>query len=153
MVSWSSSPGDLTYTWCPLLSVTLEKETQMCRGVVGQPNLPQSGVWSGKLSEGKTLQTIGTSSPLCTLDRGFYLILDLFRLTRCLSVQKGDEAIFSGFLRCHSEIAHFLWHWIMRTEALLGALGCTPSWWASEPSIGSSPVDCEENLPTTVWLA
>ena len=132
------------------LSVILEKEMQMCRRVVGQPSLPQPGVQSGKLSGGKTLQSIGTSSPLCTLSCGFYLILDLFRLTRCLSVQKRDEIIFSGFLRCRSEIVHFPLHWIESTEALLRALGCTPSWWAPEPSSGSGPVDCEENLPTTV---
>lgn len=39
MVSWSSPSGDLTDTWCPLLSVTPEEETQMCTAVVGQPSL------------------------------------------------------------------------------------------------------------------
>lgn len=149
LVSRSSPSGGLTYSWCPFLSVTLEKETQMCRGVVGQPSLPQLGVWSRKLSRGMTLQSTGISSTLCTLSHFFYLILDLFRLTRYFSVQKRDKSIVSGFLRCHSEISHFPLHWTVSTQGS----GYSPSWWISGGfSTGSNPMDCEENLPTTVWL-
>lgn len=56
--------------------------------VVRQPTPSQPGVWSRSLPRGKTLQSIGTSSPLCTQCHHIYLILDSFRFTRCLSVQK-----------------------------------------------------------------
>lgn len=153
MVSWSSPSGDLAYTWCPFLSVTPEKEMQMCRGVVGQPSLPKPGVRSRKLSGDKSLKGIDTSSPLCILGCGFYPIMHLFRLTRCLSVQKRDETVFSGFLRGHSEITHFPLHWTASAEALRRALGCIPSWGEPEPYTGSGPAGCKENLPKTVWLA
>lgn len=132
--------------------MTPEKEMKMCRRVMGQPSHLQPGVWSRKLSRAKTPQSIGTSATLFTLDCSFYLILNLFKFTEYLSIQKGNESISSGFLRCHSGTAHFPLYYTVSTERSFRALSCTSSWWAPELSIASSPVDCEENLPTTVWL-
>lgn len=98
--------------------MTPEKEMKMWRGVIGQPTHPQPGVWSRKLSRSKTLQSINSSAPLCTLDWSIYLIWNLFKFTEYLSVQKWDESTSSGFLRRHSETAHFPLHWIVSTETL-----------------------------------
>lgn len=97
--------------WCHFFLVTPEKEMQMCRGLVGPPSHPQAGVWSRKLSRAKTHRSIGPSATLCTHDCSFYLILNLFKFSKYLSAQKWDESTSSGFLRCHSETAHFPLHW------------------------------------------
>lgn len=93
----------------------------------GAAQSPPPGVWSRKLSRTKTHQSVGTPATLCTHDCSFYLILNLFKFSEYLSVQKWDESTSSGFLRCHSETAHFPLCWIVSTKMLFRALDCSSS--------------------------
>lgn len=120
--------------WCRFLSVTSEKETPMCRGVVGQPSCPQTGVRSRKLSGDNIHHRIGISATLCTLDCSFYLILNLFKFTKYLSIQKWDESTSVGFwdVTLKQLISHCIGLWAQKPYSGL-RVALPDDWHLSSP--------------------